>query len=313
MKIEEKIYQLKNSIFHNLTPLIKSDYVLWDLPYHKNIGDLLIWQGEIDFLKTLPYKMLDYASIDTFRNIHIEENTTILLQGGGNFGDIWRGYQNFKLQIIAKYKNNPIIIFPQTVFYQNEKLLEEDCEILNSHKKLTICVRDKYSYELLKKMYRGSLLLLPDMAFCIDISRYRNIKTKISNKTLYLKRIDREFVDHDLTFLKDKKYEIKDWPTFEEGEYFHKILTLMQLSLPGKFFASLINRFASKIHLPYCIGLGIKMLSEYSEIYTTRLHVGILCILLGKPLTYLDNSYGKNGNFYRTWLMDVDGINIIER
>ena len=105
---------------------------------------------------------------------------------------------------------------------------------------------------------------------------------------------------------------MRDWPTFENGEHFHKILTVLQL-LPTKICTSLINVYAKKIHLPYCIQLGINMLSEYSEIYTTRLHVGILSTLLGKSFTFLDNSYGKNSNFYNTWLSDVDEIKLIKK
>lgn len=42
----EKTEKLRNIIFDQLSPLIDNDYVLWDLPYHENIGDTLIWEGE---------------------------------------------------------------------------------------------------------------------------------------------------------------------------------------------------------------------------------------------------------------------------
>ena len=46
MRAKEKIERLRAEIEKQLIPLIDSDYVLWDLPYHTNIGDTLIWQGE---------------------------------------------------------------------------------------------------------------------------------------------------------------------------------------------------------------------------------------------------------------------------
>lgn len=56
MNFPEKIGQLRQIISDTLTPLITRDYLLLDVPYHGNIGDTLIWQGETDFLNTLPYK-----------------------------------------------------------------------------------------------------------------------------------------------------------------------------------------------------------------------------------------------------------------
>ena len=40
------------------------------------------------------------------------------------------------------------------------------------------------------------------------------------------------------------------------------------------------------------------------------LHGCILSILLGKKITLIDNSYGKNGNFYNTWLSDLDNVTL---
>ena len=65
MRAKEKIERLRAEIEKQLIPLIDSDYVLWDLPYHTNIGDTLIWQGEWNFLRKLPYKCLGYSSCNT--------------------------------------------------------------------------------------------------------------------------------------------------------------------------------------------------------------------------------------------------------
>ena len=51
---ESKINKLRALIFEKLVPLIDNDYILVDLPYHSNIGDILIWEGECCFLNSLP-------------------------------------------------------------------------------------------------------------------------------------------------------------------------------------------------------------------------------------------------------------------
>lgn len=56
MNFQQKIDELKNKIYEELTPLIDSDYILLDLPYYSNIGDTLIWEGTESFLKSLPHK-----------------------------------------------------------------------------------------------------------------------------------------------------------------------------------------------------------------------------------------------------------------
>ena len=73
---------LRKKISDTLTPLINHDYVLLDLPYYDNIGDTLIWDGTKEFLKTLPYKCLYYASKDSFRYRDLPQDTVILLSGG---------------------------------------------------------------------------------------------------------------------------------------------------------------------------------------------------------------------------------------
>ena len=51
---------------------------------------------------------------------------------------------------------------------------------------------------------------------------------------------------------------------------------------------------------------GVKFINEYEEVYTTRLHGYILSVLLAKRVYMIDNSYGKNSNFYNTWMTDFE-------
>ena len=53
---KDRINKLKLLIEKELTPLIDGDYALIDVPNYRNIGDNLIWKGELDFLNTIPFK-----------------------------------------------------------------------------------------------------------------------------------------------------------------------------------------------------------------------------------------------------------------
>ena len=205
---------LQSLIETSLLPLIDGDYVLWDLPYHINIGDILIWEGELDFLAKTPYKMIDYGNSATVSFPQIDSSTVILLHGGGNFGDIYRSSQVFRNKVIENYPNNKIIIFPQTIHYSNKKVLEDDMKVFARHENLFVCVRDKKSYGILSNYLNiNSILHLPDMAFCIDEKKLNTIQAKKGRGTLYMERKDGEIgpVNQDLNY--NDRY---DWPTFEK-------------------------------------------------------------------------------------------------
>ena len=85
-----------------------------------------------------------------------------------------------------------------------------------------------------------------------------------------------------------------------------------------RIFSSNLNNFFSDIMYKnyfrkYFIREGVRFLSVYSYIYTTRLHTGILSFLLGKEFSFFDNSYGKNKGIYSAWLNDVESIKFIEQ
>ncbi len=315
MTFDEKITALKNRIEENLLPLVDSDYVLWDLPYHDNIGDILIWEGELNFLRGVNHKCLDFNSVDTYLFPPLAKNTIILLHGGGNFGDVWRRHQEFRLKVIRHYPDNRIIIFPQTVYYENRDMLQEDAKVMAGHDKLIICAREERSYEILKTHFRNEILLLPDMAFCIDRQKLGRWKKKQVDRDLFLKRMDKELKE-DMPV--PEGMEIRDWPSIERNLFVTDILRIIlginrRLERFGihflrNFFYVLADRYACKVFRPLFVRKGVLFLYPYRNIYTTRLHVMILSVLLCKKCCFIDNSYGKNSAFYEAWLKDLPEI-----
>lgn len=310
MMFKEKTEKLSSIIFGELSSLIDNDYVLYELPYYNNIGDLLIWEGELSFLRKIPYRMIDSCSMHTYhisRQQKISDETIILMQGGGNFGDIWRSIQEFRLDIIQRHPNNKIIIFPQTVYYKNRQLMEADANVMGQHKNLTICARDKVSYDLLKGNFSNSILLLPDMAFCIPTERLQKYARSVIDKTLFLKRKDCELQNVEYKVTNQYPLDICDWPAMEHLDIIQQGMRCM-IVLRKLGISTFEDWYCKRIYKDFLIKKGIEFVSQYKEIYTTRLHVAILSILLGKPFYFFDNSYGKNSSFFNTWLSDVDGI-----
>ena len=194
-------------IFNMLSPLIGKRCVMPDLPYYSNVGDLLIWEGMERFLKDNGTECLWRSSVSTFEYKELPDDVTICLVGGGNFGDLWRGLQEFKNKIIKLYPNNRIVVFPQSVCYIDMQLCKADSDVFAAHKDVHICVRDKNSFDFLKANFAScDILLVPDMAFYLEFE-HSQAKT---GRTLFLKRNDKESVDYSA--INTEGMDISDWP-----------------------------------------------------------------------------------------------------
>lgn len=314
MTCEEKTLQLKDLIYNRLGYLSGQKCVLLGLPYYMNIGDILIWEGTCQFLSDIESRCLFTASKETFRWNYIKDSTTILLQGGGNFGDLWPLEQDFRTAIIERYSKNRIVILPQTVYYQDEENLQSDAIKYAKHQDLTICARDNKSYSLLLKYFSANkILLIPDMAFCISMKKWKENVSLTNGKALFLKRGDREIkkFDYKESIKTEKPLDIYDWPTMDNPGMSWKVLFLKKLLFRRRHLGRLVDCYADWIFRPEMLKIGIHFVSSYSEIFTTRLHVAILSTLLGKDYTLFDNSYGKNESFFETWLNDLKSVKYI--
>ena len=309
--------------YQPIKELITNDYILLDLPYHINTGDLLIWEGELTFLKhEVNHRMLGYYNMSTFGFSTLNEDTIILLHGGGNFGDVWRHSQEFRLKVLKRYPENRIVIFPQSVYYSKDELAIADAKQFAKHKDLTICARDKVSYEYLTRYFKNTLLCIPDMAFCIDSKTFAKNILKPTKENLYFKRSDHEGRDLKVDFI-EGEYATHDWPNSENLPRYMKSLYLSMVVLDKLHRNNILCQFCAKplayainlifMHIirPLYIGKGVRFISSYKNIYTTRLHGLILSYLLGKDIYIVPNNNGKLENYYNSWLTDSKNIRIV--
>lgn len=315
MNFQEKIAQLSAEIDRVLTPLITNDYVLLDVPYHGNIGDTLIWQGEEDFLSALPHKCLGVHSCDSWWGNSLHPEAIILLHGGGNFGDLWRGFQEFRLKIIAEHHDHRIVMFPQSIWYDDKSLIQHDASIMARHPDLHLCARDRFSYDFLCRHFSANhIYLIPDMAFHIDDSRLAPYRDSATGKKLFFRRLDKEIASDTIDTING--FDIHDWPSVEKIP--------LSLRSTGKIMGA-ARRLASIPLISHClrnyvdykyrstlksdlIHKGCHLISQYDSVVTTRLHAMILSILLHKQVSYIDNTSCKLSAFANTWLGDLNGV-----
>jgi len=313
MENQQKINDLRRVIQDSLSPLICNDYIFVDVPYYANIGDMLIWQATLDFLKQLPYRCLYSASKETYVKPSIGVDVVILLQGGGNFGDLWRDSQDLRKKVIRDFPNNKIVLLPQSIHYSTQRLVREDAQVFNEHKNLTMCFRDKNSWEFANKYFASSRnLLIPDMVFFLDMSAWvKYIKPIREGSILLLSRNDCERNTTQDCGTVPTNAEVRDWIAMENpaiGLRAFLKFRRMFMSKPSPLSNGLLNLIYRHYLRRYYIGKGVGFISGYQVIYTTRLHGGILAFMLNKPFCFFDNSYGKNRGVYDAWLKDVETI-----
>ena len=198
-----------------------------------------------------------------------------------------------------------------------------DAEVFSKHPNLTICARDLASFNQLKKYFNNRILLVPDMAFCIKNKTLAQHRHGKSEGTLFLKRTDKELSPKVPSNLKEiqETADVRDWPSMEKDPLFwnyyqklchygYRVERYRRLRRISRIISKLGDWYFHEHCRKQLIHEGINFVDRYRNIYTTRLHVGILSILLDKDVTIIDNSYGKNSYFFETWLTDTAGITL---
>lgn len=303
------VEELRNKVRSSVGPLITGDYAVLDLPYYDNPGDTLIWEGTLEFLKEIRGKCRYAAGKDNYVPGKVKPGLTVLLQGGGNFGDLWPAHQEFRKRVIESCRDNRVIVLPQSVHYQDYANLKADAEFFKAHPGVIICVRDRKSQEILEADFPNRILLVPDMAFFADVAKYRGAVASESGRTLLAKRVDKEApADADFSVVPGAA-EIRDWPmveTYPASLYEGLEHKLRRCRRVKKWFgvdlaARTVDRYWHRVMRPAYVREAVEFIDRYDEVWSTRLHVTILSMLLGKRVHVIDNSYNKTRNFLETW------------
>src|SRR5690606_21229716 len=268
---------------------------LLDFPDIRNPGDSAIWLGEIAWLGsrlgTRPAyvsRMQDYSPEDLERAVPAGP---IFIHGGGNFGDIWVGHQNFREKVIARFPGRRIVQFPQSIHYGSRERIAETARVIGRHGDFVLMVRDRESQAFAETHFDCRVVLCPDMAVCIGPREPPRAEIPV----LAVLRTDIEKAgDHDPAAAPN--VPVEDWLNGESRWRVRLSQTLAVVAALGgapgeirlrKFDAAARSRFRR----------GIRQIARGRAIVTDRLHVHISSLLLGRPHAVLDNSYGKVRRF----------------
>lgn len=289
--------ELRNKHEPLLTLLGGREFHYVDLPMHGNVGDLLIMAGTLKFFDRHALRPSRKAMYFNYPVSACRGGGVIACHGGGNFGDIYGPFQEFRERLIRERRDCRIVVLPQSLHFSSEAALQACVEVCRRHPDLHICVRDRISEGLARRMTEH-VYLMPDMAhqlWPLAAPRAAN-----DAPTLSLKRRDSEATDFQ------GEGRSMDWD---------------DLVGPGwRFFLSnIVERGVTQAHLRLGLSAGdwladwwigraqsfidqaVQRFSAHGRVVSDRLHAHILSCLLELPNDIYDNSYGKNSRYIGTW------------
>lgn len=302
----DSMQQTAKFILDKLIPR-DAEIILLDYPNTTNVGDSLIWLGEIAYLRSRNLKIryvCDSRNYDFERLKQVlNDNSIVLMHGGGNFGTVWEEIHTFRLKVIHELKSVPIIQLPQTIHFDSQDKVNEINEAIIEHGNYTLLVRGQFSYDFARSIFNTQVYLCPDMAFFIGAIENQSAT---NNSFVAVARTDCETsgaLNLALNTLKEEQeIKITDWldPTFTE-KFIHRIeihtKRMRGFIDPHNLLLLKLWNLLSRLRLKR----GIDILGSANTVVTDRLHVHILSILLNKPHIMVDNNYGKLKRFYETW------------
>jgi pyruvyl transferase EpsO len=273
---------------------------LFDWPFYANAGDHFIWLGEKFILRHRLRASVLYECalqhLDFLRLAELPADTVFIMQGGGNFGDLYPHHQRLREAVIAAFPDRRIVMMPQTVMFRSQELMARSASLMARHPNLHVSARDRESFEIIStRMGLANCRLHIDPAFALQpivSSIAEGIEVQPQIDELRLFRRDIEASDASLN-----REDAFDWSS---PDHLGPLLDCGPPMTAIKNAQDIFNsRFDAVSWRRLCA--AVRLFSSARRIATDRLHGHILALMMGKEHTLYDNNYGKNSAFCRAW------------
>lgn len=281
---------MQNKI-NELNNFFGSKAILLGTPLHTNIGDRAIAYAERTFLRDNNFSFVEIPFGAEIEDLEVKRDVVIFLHGGGNFGDIWFEEEIFRRKAISKFKENKMILMPQTIFFEDKAELRRSIEIYSSHNDLTLVAREETSYDIIRdKFKKNKVILSPDIVLYLKM----NMKNDRSGVVFSI-RDDKEKVFSDEQIFKLEESVSERFGSKLKHSDMH---TTVKHALAD-----------SHKNITMC------KMGEFSRaklVVTDRLHAMIFCVLTRTPCVVLGSKTYKTKGIYNAWLKNLPYIRFCE-
>lgn len=263
-----------------------------------NLGDQAISYSQILFLSNIEESEIIEITIDEYWKSrkylkkHISPKDIICIQGGGNMGIEYMAAEDSRRDLIKQFPNNKIVVFPQTIHYGDTKrgIKEEkkSSDIYSNHNDLHIFAREKYSYEIMKKLYyKNNVYLVPDIVLNYKMS----LVEKERNGILLCLRDDCESI-------LDKNYKDKIAEVLEKN------------NLEVRRTDTCINRMVDPNKRKFELDMKWNEIASTKLLITDRLHGMVFGALTGTP-TIIFRNYNQKVNGVYEWIKNLQYLKFV--
>lgn len=289
-RLYEKNHFYKETLLELSKKCNKKQKNIWFVgsAHYDNIGDLAISEATVKFIENnfneynlIEIRLCDYYKYCRAMSKLINKDDIIIMQGGGNMGFLYFDAEVNRREVIKRFKENKIIIFPSTIDYRDsfrEKIeLKNSISIYNKHKNLIVCARESKSYNQMKQIYKN-VILVPDIVLSLG---YKNLNNKRDIIIVCLRKDGEKTVKSSELY----KYFIEK----KDCLFIDNIADEKNISieLRSQIFMNKLNELA-----------------KARVVVTDRLHIMIFCTLIEIPCLFVDNSNNKLSGVYDKWIKD---------
>lgn len=282
------------------TPSEAGRFILMATPEHGNLGDHAIATAEHDFLAdAFPEKEVCEITGDCYRALKakivplVRHEDVLFITGGGFLGSLWMNEEELVRDIIVSFPGNRIVVFPQTVFFEeNEEgalQLQISSEIFGRHGGILVAVRDKASAATAAKILgiNGSnrVLYVPDMATYLEKSKDGADGDTSRTGILACLRMDKEKVRNESVL-----------------SIIEEIARNRRCSV--KVTDTVVSRPVGTNERSRCLEGKLVEFREAELVVTDRLHGMLFAAITATPCIALDNLSGKVSGVYE-WLQPL--------
>ena len=246
--------------------------ILMGEPEYENLGDHAIAYATRKFIESNcpEYYYMSFSENDirySFNKIckSIRNDDVLLLQGGGNMGDLYFDQIQIRKKVIQAFPKNKIIIMPQTIHFSKENFKLPYYYF--KHQYLVLTAREKVSYEIMKKCRYDNVILVPDIVFSLN-DKIPSLLTKRKN-ALVCVRDDVESVGN-----RDEKIELVENVLKRMNYQSEQISTVLKLPVNLEHREQALNDLFQKFQ-------------QAKVIITDRLHGMIIAAITKTPCVVL--------------------------
>ena len=272
------------------------------VPDHYNLGDQAIIYATRKFLTKLypqieieEVPIMNFARKLPYLKNNIQRNDLIILQGGGNMGNIYWRNERIRREVISHFPENVKIIFPETIYYEASSEGKRDFELskkLYNSRSIIIFARERKSYEIMKKAYPGCrVYLVPDIVCFLSPYPIDQMRDGIG---LYFRN------DMESSIRGAEKNEIEAFFDAQSERYRYA-----DMIYRSQGYIGIVNR-------NQIVNKKINEIASFKMIVTDRLHAMIICSITGTPCIVIARYNHKIRSFYRTWFENSPYICLVD-